>query len=283
MDPSHTIDLVRHRPAAALDGLVAGMVGLSERAPGVVRRRQPPGSLLPLVLSFGSPLRIDVAGEGTGTSVSPGSFVAGMSVSPALTSFEGGQDGVQVYLTPLGVRRVLGVPGRELAGLVVGLGDLVPEMGSDLPDRLHSIATWEQRFRLVEAVLLRHASREVDCPAWVAWMWRQIDRSGGRARIGDLVTATGWSHRHVTAMFSEHVGLTPKQASGVVRFERAARDLGRLPLAEIAARHGYADQSHLTREVARYAGETPRELASARRPTPATALGLTGRQPPGPR
>ena len=69
------------------------------------------------------------------------------------------------------------------------------------------------------------------------------------------------------------MGLAPKQAAGVIRFERAAADLGRLSLAEIAVRHGYADQSHLTRDVARYAGETPSELAAARRPTPATALG----------
>jgi AraC-like DNA-binding protein len=104
-------------------------------------------------------------------------------------------------------------------------------------------------------------------------MWRQIDASGGQARIGELVEQTGWSHRHVATVFGAEVGLTPKQAAGVVRFERAAADLGRLPLAHIAARHGYADQSHLTRAVARYAGETPSELAAARRPTPSTALG----------
>jgi len=104
-------------------------------------------------------------------------------------------------------------------------------------------------------------------------MWRQIDASGGQARIGELVEQTGWSHRHVAAVFGAQVGLTPKQAAGVLRFERAAADLGRLPLADIAARHGYADQSHLTRAFIRYAGETPSELAAARRPTPSTALG----------
>lgn len=103
-------------------------------------------------------------------------------------------------------------------------------------------------------------------------MWGRIWTSGGQVRIGDLVTQTGWSHRHVAAVFTAHVGLTPKEASEVVRFERASADLGRLPLADVAALHGYADQSHLSRAVARHAGDTPGRLARSPRPTPATAL-----------
>lgn len=275
MQDGHRIELVRHRPSMALDGLVAGIVGFSERASGVVRRSQPAGTLLPLVFSFGRPLTISLA-EGTGVSRSYGSFVAGLSTGSASTRFEGGQDCVQVYLTPVGVRRILGVPGREVARQVVVPGDLVPGMGDNLVDRLHSMATWGERFQLVEARLIQQLARETECLPWVTWMWQAIHQTGGRARIGDLVTSTGWSHRYATTVFAEQIGLRPKQAAAVVRFECAAADLGRLPLAEIAARHGYADQSHLARDVARYAGETPSELAAARRPTPSTALGLVG-------
>ena len=58
-----------------------------------------------------------------------------------------------------------------------------------------------------------------------------------------------------------------------MRFEYAAADLGRRSLAEVAVAHGYADQSHLTREMVRYAGEPPLVLEAARRPTAHTALG----------
>jgi AraC-like DNA-binding protein len=275
VDETHRIELVRHRAGPALDGLVAGMVGLSERAPGVVRRRQPAGSLLPLVVSFGDPLEIDSLSDATGAGCSYRSFVAGFSTGHASTRFEGGQDCVQIYLTPLGVSRVLGVPGKEVARQVVSAGDVVPGLGDVLADRLESVATWGERFALVEAALRQQVAREAGPPAWVAEMWRKIRASGGKVRVGDLVADTGWSHRHVATVFREQIGLTPKQAAGIVRFERAAADLGRLPLAEIAVRHGYADQSHLTHDVTRYAGETPRELALARRPTPSTALGRT--------
>ena len=244
---------------------------MSERATGVVRRRQPAGTLLPLVVSFGDPLAIDSLSDGSGAGRSYRSFVAGLSTGHASTRFDRGQDCVQVYLTPLGVRRVLGVPGKEVARRVVDVGDVACDIG-DVAEGLGSVSTWGQRFALVEAALVQRVTRETGPPAWVGWMWRQIQVSGGQARIGDLVAQTGWSHRHVATVFGEHIGLTPKQAAGVIRFERAAADLGRVPLAEIAVRHGYTDQSHLTREVARYAGETPSELSASRRPTPATAL-----------
>ena len=267
----HTVDLTRGATHPALAGLVAGMVGISESAPGEVVRRQPAGTLLPLVLSWGRPLDIVSlsAGQGAGTYRS---FVAGFMPGHVTTRFEEGQECVQVYLTPLGVQRILGVPGHELARRVVSVDEVVPGLGDGLADRLGSAPSWRERFGLVADALLELASHGREPDDVVAWMWGQVEASGGRARVSDLVDRSGWSHRHVTTRFSEQIGITPKAAVGVVRFDNACADLGRLPLAEVATRHGYADQSHLTREVVRYAGEPPTALLAAQRPTPYTAL-----------
>ena len=269
---THTIDLIRAASHPALGGLVAGVVGISESAPGEVVRRQPAGGLLPLVLSWGGPLDIVSlsAGQGAGTYRS---FVAGFMPGHVTTRFEEGQDCVQVYLTPLGVQRILGVAGRELACRVVSVDEVVPGLGDSFGDRLGSAPSWRERFGLVADALLELASHGREPDDFVDWMWGQVEASGGRVRVSDLVDRSGWSHRHVTTRFSEQVGITPKAAVGVVRFVNASADLGRLPVAEVAARHGYADQSHLTREVVRYAGESPMALVAARRPTAYTALG----------
>ncbi len=250
------------------------MVGMSERTTGVVPRLQPAGSLLPLVISFGEPLKIDELSDAAGAGRSYRSFVSGLSTGYARTHFERGQDCVQVFLTPLGIRRVLGVPGKAIARQVIEVDDIAPTIGHSLGERLASVATWAERFALVGTALLRQTFQRVEPPSWISWFWRQLDGSGGQARIADLVEQTGWSHRHVAKSFGEEIGLTPKQAAGIIRFERAASDLARLPLAEIAIRHGFADQSHLTRSMLRYAGETPRDHSAAQRPTPWSALGL---------
>jgi AraC-like DNA-binding protein len=269
------IDLVRGAGHPALAGLVAGVVGISESAPGEVIRRQPAGALLPLVLAWGGPLDIVSlsAGQGAGTY---GSFVAGFMPGHVTTRFEQGQHCVQVYLTPLGVQRILGVPGRELARRVVGVDEVVPKLGDSFSDRLGSTPSWHERFDLVNDALLELASHGRGTDDLVSWMWDEIEISGGRVRVRDLVDRSDRSHRHVTTRFSEQVGLTPKAAAGVLRFVRASADLGRFPTAEVAMRHGYADQSHLTRDVLRYAGESPKAHVEARRPTAYTALDAPG-------
>lgn len=273
----HTIELVRHRPHPALQGLVAGVVGIRERSAGLVARRQAAGSLIPLVFSFGNPLEVSTLSAGEGAGRTYGSFVAGLMPGYASTCFERSQDCVQAYLTPRGAQRIMGVPGSRIACRVTHVEDIDgigPMLGVELPDRLHHARTWLERFALVEDVLLRLARDGRDTDDFVSWMWRQICDSGGRTRIGDLIRQTGWSHRHVIARFRDQLGLTPKAAASLVRFERVNAELGAAPLAELASKHGYADQSHLTREVARYAGEPPLALARAQRPTAHTALGV---------
>jgi len=277
MDGPAAVELARRRPAAPLAGIVAGIVDLSERSAGPVMRRQPAGTLVPVVFSFGSPLTVDHLSEGEGANRSYGSFVAGPSQGHATTRHPGDQDCVQVYLMPLGVRRILGVPGSELARRVVAIDDIAPDLGSALADRIVATATPADRLRLVETVLTRRAEATRSTPDWIQWMWHRLASTSGRASIGRLVTETGWSHRYAATRFRDEIGLSPKEAAGVLRFERATAGLGALPLADLAARCGYADQSHMTRDFVRHAGEPPTTLAAVKRPTAYTALGIKDR------
>lgn len=45
---------------------------------------------------------------------------------------------------------------------------------------------------------------------------------GGTLAIATLVEEIGWSQRHLAATFREQIGLTPKAAARVLRFERCA-------------------------------------------------------------
>jgi len=225
---------------------------------------------MPLVFSFADSLEV-YGVDGGGRALR--SFVAGFMTGPATTRFTGSQECVQVYLTPVGVLRLLDVPGAELVNRVTEIADLLPSVSASTTDQLHAASTWAERFRLVEDLLLRRVERGRQADDFVAWMWQRIVAGEGRAPIADLVSATGWSHRHVTSRFTHQIGLGPKAAASVVRFERTAAALSSAPLAEIAHRHGYADQSHLSREFVRYTGESPAAHAQASRPTAYTALG----------
>jgi AraC-like DNA-binding protein len=275
------VELVRHHPAG-LEGLVAGVVGLRERSVAVVERRQPAGSLTMVRLSLGDRLVVTDLAVGEGAGRSYGSFVAGFMPGHTGTQYLGGQDCIQLYLTPCGVRRLLGVPSGELAQRVVELSDVAPLFGDSLPGQLAGETDWPSRFALLDALLWRLAANGQDADPATDQLWRRIWTTGGRISVADLVEESGWSHRRLIAQFRTHVGVSPKAAAAVVRFEHAVHELGRRDgpsgLADLAARHGYADQSHLTRDFNRYAGASP---AAIRRGTVVTAWTALGHGPAG--
>ena len=90
-------------------------------------------------------------------------------------------------------------------------------------------------------------------------------RADGALRVAELAAGTGWSERHLTSRFRAEIGLTPKAAARVIRFDRARKLLvrnltGASPeyrLADLAADCGYFDQAHLAREFRALAGCPP--------------------------
>lgn len=274
------IEFARRPVPRGLAGLVAGRCGGHELAATEVQRRLPASSLVPVVISFGDRQQVveTAGGEGGGQAFS--SFVAGLRAGHTLTRFRGEQGFVQVYLRPLGVQQVLGVPAREVANRVVDLDLVAPPLAA-LADRLAEARTWRQRLDLVDRTLLDLAGRGFEPDPVVRQTWAGLRRTGGTARVSHLARETGFSQRLVTGRFAVQVGVAPKAAARILRFERAAAAVsaGR-PLADVAAMTGYADQSHLTREFASLAGTTPAAWAAAAPPTPYAALGITpGRTP----
>lgn len=83
--------------------------------------------------------------------------------------------------------------------------------------------------------------------------------------IGSVATRLGISTRQLHRTIEANVGLTPKALQRVMRLQRflghAERHRG---LAAAAADAGYADQSHLTREVRALSGLTPARLLDER-------------------
>lgn len=76
--------------------------------------------------------------------------------------------------------------------------------------------------------------------------------------IEEIANELGLSRQHLSRLFLEHTGITPKLVSRIVRFREAsaAARYAFAGLADLAARYGYADQSHMNRDFKRFAGTT---------------------------
>lgn len=175
-------------------------------------------------------------------------------------------------LHPLAACTVLDTPGIDLRGTLVDLSDLTGRRFRDTVDRIREIQCWQDRFRLLDAFLLEQADRGRRPPREVEFAWSLLSASDGAMTIRRIADEVGWSHKHLIARFTHHVGLAPKTAARLIRFDRLRRHLLRTTrprLTDLAAVYGYADQPHLTREFREFAGETPlqyhrREIACGR-------------------
>ncbi|MBR7672495.1 helix-turn-helix domain-containing protein [Streptomyces daliensis] len=177
---------------------------------------------------------------------------------------------VQVRLSPVLAGAVLGVPPAELAGSgsgsrsgsgsggMVSLDDLWGREASRIRERLSELPSWEDRFAFALALLARRGEARSQVDPEVAWAWRRIVASGGLVRVERLAAELGWSRKRLWSRFHSHIGMPPKRAARLVRFDRAVhRMLAGDGAARVAADGGYCDQSHLHRDVVEFTGATP--------------------------
>jgi AraC-like DNA-binding protein len=259
--------MARRGPHAGLAGQVIGYTGYVERSVLPLRRRQVARGSLVLIVSFG---------ERVSVQMTPGreadqhtSFVAGPHQRFVVTENVGRQFGIQVDLTPVGAFRLLGVPPGELAHRAVEIDQLGGWRLTELRDRLAAAPDWPARFELLDRQLLARTAEGPEPDRAVVWAWRQLTDAHGQVSVGTLADEIGWSRRHFAARFRHQVGLAPKSAGRILRFERAMQLLGTgppPPIGAVAAACGYADHSHLVRDFHDLAGCAPTALLGAQLP-----------------
>ena len=194
-------------------------------------------------------------------------MLGGLHTSPALITHQGVQSGIQIALRPVGARALLGLPAGELTQLDLPADAVLGPAGARIYTRLREALTWPERFAVLDQEFTRlAASKEASKaaskapPSEVGYAWRLLLGSGGAVPVAELAARTGWSTRHLANRFREEIGLTPKAAARVIRFDRARRVLAAAPpgnLADVAVACGYFDQAHLAREFRALAGCPP--------------------------
>ncbi|SOD48958.1 helix-turn-helix domain-containing protein [Streptomyces sp. Ag82_G6-1] len=133
-----------------------------------------------------------------------------------------------------------------------------------LREQLAGTASREERFALVEAFLARLTAAGPAIEPELAWAWARdrIVAEHGQVRVEELADELGWSRKRLWSRFHAQLGLPPKRAVKLVRFDWAATRLaGGQEAARVAADCGYADQSHLHRDVVAFTGVTPATVA----------------------
>jgi len=150
------------------------------------------------------------------------------------------------------------LPVRDRSGAVIGV------MGTVQPhDQLRK--NWAHGTSLEKAVdyIHRHASEPIE--------------------IAQITRAAGLSQRQLTRKFHELFGMSAREFIVFTRLQAAARDLIQTGkrVAEIAADHGFYDQSAFTYQFRRRMGHAPLDFRRRYRVGPEEGKGATGSARPG--
>jgi AraC-like DNA-binding protein len=175
---------------------------------------------------------------------------------------------VGVYFQPARASQFTGLPLCELTDRILSLEDIWGSKGDDLTTELEEMSE-SARIDRLESELVRRlgpsqqSRTSVDVPGLAEWTLRLR----GQVSVERLAEAAGVSRQHLTRVFHEFVGVSPKLFCRLARFHSALGFVGggeRVEWARVAAALGYADQSHMIAEFREFSSLTPQQIASAR-------------------
>lgn len=91
----------------------------------------------------------------------------------------------------------------------------------------------------------------------------EINSTQGNVRIHELAEELHYSERHISRIFQDSMGITPKTFARIVRFQNVIDSILQQPmlsLCDYMSELGYSDQAHFQREFKQYTGITPRHF-----------------------
>ena len=178
-------------------------------------------------------------------------FVAGPDTTAHTTDLP---PGTLVGLRYLPGESGFGVPADALRDARPDLADLWGRPAERLAERLADATPTEAQRLLIDAAPAT--------PDPLAARVRALAARTGRVR--DIADVIGYGERQLHRRCLSAFGYGPKTLHRVLRFQNALRLAhDGVPFAEVAARTGYADQSHLARDVSDLAGATLTALVRA--------------------
>jgi transcriptional regulator GlxA family with amidase domain len=173
-----------------------------------------------------------------------------------------------IRFRPGGAYPFVSLPLAELTDTAIPLDDLWGVAASQrLIDRLASARDDVARLDIItQALTARLIAHDHERDPLIDIVVASLVRSAGCAGIADLADRAGVTTRHLQRRFQDRVGVSPKVLARILRFQNTLRHreaTTAIEWAHVAVACGYADQSHLIREYAALAGETPASLIAA--------------------
>ena len=173
---------------------------------------------------------------------------------------------IGAYFRAGGLAAFTSVPVHELTDRAFRVEDVWGPAAANIATRLAEVSE-AVRIDALETLLIERLreQRRPNASVDVAGLTASIEQSAGQVTVEQLACGAGISRQHLTRLFRERVGVTPKLYARLARFQSSLAYAGSgepAGWAHAALALGYADQSHWIAEFKEFSGLTPHRFAA---------------------
>lgn len=157
------------------------------------------------------------------------------------------------------VQNILGIPASELTGKIIDMAEIWPKRTAMLIDCITCCSSLEQRASVMES-FFRYNLRQNPVGNPLVESALEMLKSSSFRSIDNIAQKHNVSRRHLSRLFSQHVGLAPKTIGKFYRLKKikaALKHYQDIDLDHLTYSLGYYDQAHFIKEFKAYFGASP--------------------------
>jgi AraC-like DNA-binding protein len=186
---------------------------------------------------------------------------------------------VGVRLLPAAAYSLIKIPVDEFKDSRIPLQDVLPG-GRELIEQIQASGSISAAMSVLASSLAERMQRLESPNRRAVAAVRSILSTGGKVPIRELSDDMGLSRGHLHQIFAQHIGVSPKHFSRMVRVRAALGMISpEAKWASIAADAGYSDQSHFIRDFLEFVGMTPEQYLADTAPSRHGSAAIQFRMP----
>lgn len=156
---------------------------------------------------------------------------------------------------------------KDLTDKEISLNEMFP-VNTNILERVVTDESFLQRVNIFNEILESHIFEIDKSTKLIKQSLYNIYATRGNITIMQLAEEVGYSTRYLRKQFEDHIGISPKLFSQIVRFQSSLNMLLRtthFTLNDIIYENGYYDQAHLIREFRNFGCTTPYRFNGAKK------------------
>jgi AraC-like DNA-binding protein len=252
-----------YAPSEALSAFIKCYWTLESSGAPMEKQRIVPDGCMEMIFHYGDLYRQYT--DESNSIVQPRCFVFGQITHP-LDIEPTGETGIfAVRFYPFGFEPFSTITMSLLANKATPLNEIFEEAGRQLEKEVLSATTTEARIDLCEHFFLKLLSEQHTVQRTVALCVDAMLKVNGSLSVKEISSRLDINRRQLERLFSEKIGLSPKQLSKIVRLQSALKLMlneENTRLTSVAYDTDYYDQAHFNKDFKEFTGLTPKKFFS---------------------